>query len=177
MMNLFIASENASESPFDIKFLTLGTAIVVFVIFLFIAMKFVWPHILNGLDQREQKLRGDLDAAEEARQQAKSALDEYEQALSKARSEATEMIAKAKQDAKAAAEELRSNNTKELANLKLAAAADIESAKQAAIGELHAEASTLAVAIAGKILGREISASDQQSLVDESLAELSESSS
>jgi F-type H+-transporting ATPase subunit b len=177
MMNLFIASENASESPFDIKFLTLGTAIVVFVIFLFIAMKFVWPHILNGLDQREQKLRGDLDAAEEARQQAKSALDEYEQALSKARSEATEMIAKAKQDAKAAAEELRSNNTKELANLKLAAAADIESAKQAAIGELHAEASTLAVAIAGKILGREISASDQQSLVDESLSELSRLSS
>ena len=87
------------------------------------------------------------------------------------------MIAKAKQDAKAAAEELRSNNTKELANLKLAAAADIESAKQAAIGELHAEASTLAVAIAGKILGREISASDQQSLVDESLSELSRLSS
>ena len=174
-MNLFIASENASESPFDIKFLTLGTAIVVFVIFLFIAMKFVWPHILNGLDQREQKLRGDLDAAEEARQQAKSALDEYEQALSKARSEATEMIAKAKQDAKAAAEELRSNNTKELANLKLAAAADIESAKQAAIGELHAEASTLAVAIARRILNREISSEDQQSLLSESLAELGQS--
>ena len=87
------------------------------------------------------------------------------------------MIAKAKQDAKAAAEELRSNNTKELANLKLAATADIESAKRPAIGELHAEASTLAVAIASKILGREISASDQQSLVDESLSELSRSSS
>jgi len=173
MMNHFIAS----DSPVNVEFLTLGTTIVVFILFLLLAMKFVWPHILNGLDQREQKLRDDLDAAEEAHQQAKTALDEYEQALVKARSEATEMIAKAKQDAKAAAEELRSNNTKELANLKLAATADIESAKRSAIGELHAEASTLAVAIASKILGREISASDQQSLVDESLSELSRSSS
>ena len=167
-MNNFIAS----DSPVDNQFLTLGTAIVVFTIFLIITMKFIWPQILKGLDQRDQKLRDDLNAAEESRQQAKQALDEYEQALTKARSEATEMIVKAKKDAKAAAAELRSNNTRELAELKLAAAADIESAKLAAIGELHAEASTLAVAIAGKILGREISAKDQQTLVDESLSDL-----
>jgi len=167
-MNNFIAS----DSPVDIQFLTLGTAIVVFTLFLIITMKFIWPQILKGLDQRDQKLRDDLNAAEESRQQAKQALDEYEQALTKARSEATEMIVKAKKDAKAAAAELRSNNTRELAELKLAAAADIESAKLAAIGELHAEASTLAVAIAGKILGREISAKDQQTLVDESLSDL-----
>ena len=167
-MNNFIAP----DSPVDIQFLTLGTAIVVFTLFLIITMKFIWPQILKGLDQRDQKLRDDLNAAEESRQQAKQALDEYEQALTKARSEATEMIVKAKKDAKAAAAELRSNNTRELAELKLAAAADIESAKLAAIGELHAEASTLAVAIAGKILGREISAKDQQTLVDESLSDL-----
>jgi len=175
MLNLFIASAEGTVT--DIFPLTQVTAIVVFVIFLFIAMKFIWPIILNGLDQREQKLRDDLDAAEEARQQAKAALEEYERALSEAKAEATNMIAKAKQDAKSAAEELRSNNTKELASLKLVAAADIESAKQTAIGELHVEASTLAIAIASKILGREISDLDQQSLLDESLSELSEESS
>jgi F-type H+-transporting ATPase subunit b len=172
MMNLFIAAGNASESPFDIQFLTLGTAIVVFVIFLLLASKLVWPHILGGLDQREQKLRDDLEAAEEARQQAKAALAEYEQELAKARTEAGEMIAKAKQDAKAAAEELRSSNTRELAEMKIAATADINAAKKAAIGELHAEAGTLAVAIASRILDREISASDQQALIDESLTEM-----
>jgi F-type H+-transporting ATPase subunit b len=172
MMNLFIASENASQSPFDINFLTLGTAIVVFVVFLFLASKFVWPHILGGLDQREQKLRDDLDAAEEARQQAKAALEEYEQELLKARTEASNLIAKAKQDAKAAAEELRSNNTRELAEMKVAATADIDAAKRAAIGELHAEASNLAVSIASRILDREISADDQQALIDESLADM-----
>jgi F-type H+-transporting ATPase subunit b len=170
----FIASE-ASASPVDVQLLTLGTTIVVFVIFLILAAIFVWPHILKGLDQREQKLRDDLDSAEEARIQAKAALVEYEAELQKARTEAGEMIAKARQDAKAAAEELRANNTRELAEMKNAATADINAAKKAAIGELHTEASSLAVAIAGRILDREISAEDQQTLLSESLAELGQS--
>jgi F-type H+-transporting ATPase subunit b len=174
-MNVFIASENASESPFDIQFLTLGTTIVVFVIFLLLASKFVWPHILNGLDQRDQKLLDDLEAAEEARQQANAALLEYEEELKKARTEAGKMIATARQDAKAAAEELRSSNKRELAEMKTAATADIDAAKKAAIGELHIEASTLAVAIASRILNREISSEDQQTLLAESLAELGQS--
>ena len=166
-MNPFIAS----DSPFDINLLTLGTSIVVFVIFLSLAMKFVWPHILKGLDERDEKLRSDLEAADEARKQAKAALAEYEHELSSARTEAGEMIAKARNDAKAAAEELRANNTRELAEMKNAATNEIEAAKKAAIVELHAEASTLAIAIASRVLGREISSTDQQSLVDESLTE------
>ncbi|MBC8523554.1 F0F1 ATP synthase subunit B [PVC group bacterium] len=173
-MNPFIASESAS--PVNVQLLTLGTTIVVFVVFLLLAAKFVWPHILKGLDERDKKLRDDLEAANEARQQAKAALEQYEQELLSARNEAGEMIAKARNDAKAAAEELRASNSRELVELKKAAASDIEAAKKAAIGELHAEASTLAVAIASKVLGRNISDSDQQSLVDESLAELTRSS-
>jgi len=174
-MNLFIATE-ASPSPVDVQLLTLGTAIVVFAIFLLLARIFIWPLILKGLDQREQKLRDDLDSAEEARAQAKVALSEYELELTKARTEAGEMIAKARLDAKAAGEELRANNVKELAGMKIAAAADIEAAKKAAIGEIHAHASMLSVAIASKILDRELSPADQQSLVDESLAQLTGSS-
>ena len=174
MINPFIAAE---PSVVDLSLLTLGTTIIVFILFFILAAKFVWPHILKGLDEREQKLRDDLDAAQEAREQAKEALSQYEEELKKARSEAGEMIAKARQDAKAAGEELRANNIKELVELKAAANADIESAKKAAIGELHAEASTLAVAIAGKILNREISADDQKELVNNSLSELTGSSS
>ncbi len=167
----FIASD-AGGSPTDVQLLTLGTTIVVFAIFFVLTAKFVWPHILKGLNERDQKLRDDLEAAEEARTQAKAALGEYEDELKKARTEAGEMIAKARQDAKAAAEELRANNTRELAEMKSAATTDINAAKKAAIGELHAEASNLAVAIASRILDREISTDDQQALVDESLAEM-----
>jgi len=171
MMVPFIASD-AGGSPTDVQLLTLGTTIVVFAIFFVLTAKFVWPHILKGLDNRDQKLRDDLESAEEARRQANDALAQYEAELVKARTEAGEMIAKARQDAKAVAEELRANNTRELGEMKQAATADIDAAKKAAIGELHAQASTLAVAIAGKILDREISAVDQQALVNETLAEM-----
>ena len=50
--------------------------------------------------------------------------------------------------------------------------ADIESAKSAAVAEIHAEAGALATAVASKILGREITVADQQQLVQESLAEM-----
>ena len=169
MMNPFLAAEG---SVVDASYLTLGTAIVVFILFFLLAAKFVWPHILTGLDQREQKLKNDLDAAEEAREQANQALAQYEEELKKARAEASEMIAQARQDAKVAAEELRSNNVRELAELKSNAASEIQSAKQAAIGEIHAEASSLSIAIASKILQREISVDDQQQIVKESLDEI-----
>ena len=49
--------------------------------------------------------------------------------------------------------------------------ADIESAKSAAVAEIHAGL-VLATAVASKILGREITVADQQQLVQESLAEM-----
>ena len=82
------------------------------------------------------------------------------------------MIAKARADAKAVAAELRARNEADLAEMKRRATQDLQTAKRAAITELHAEAVTLAADIAAKILKRQITAEDQQRLVDESLEEL-----
>jgi F-type H+-transporting ATPase subunit b len=148
------------------------TALLVFgVAFIFLYWK-VWPKIVQGLDDRENKIRQEIASAEEAREQARAALTEYEESLASARREAGEMIAKARADAKTAAEELRERNQRELSEMKVRAQTDIESAKHAAIAELHREATGLAAAIAGKILQREIAVEDQQRLMDETLTEL-----
>lgn len=148
------------------------TSLVVFLIAFGILAVAVWPKILKGLDAREQKIRDEIKSAEEARKQANQALQDYQKALAEAREEANQMIAKARADAKAAAEELRSRNETELGELRQRAAREIDTAKHQAIRELHAESATLAVAIASKILRREISVDDQQALVTESLREL-----
>lgn len=148
------------------------TAIVVFgVAFTVLRLK-VWPKILGALDERDRKIREEIKAAEEAREQAKAALAEYERSLTQAREEANRMIARARTDAKAVADDLRAQNAAELAEKMARANREIDSAKHAAIAELHAHAATLAAAIAGKILRREISIEDQQRLVEESLREL-----
>jgi F-type H+-transporting ATPase subunit b len=160
------------ESPVDFKWVVFLTALIVFGIAFFILTKFVWPKILGGLDARDQKIADEIRGAEEARERANAALKEYEKSLAAAREEANQMIAKAKADATAVGNELRARNEQELTDLKHRASKDIESAKQSAINEIHAEAAMLATAVASKILQREITAADQQSLVDESLREL-----
>ncbi len=156
----------------DLNLLPFITSLVVFLITFIILYLKVWPLITKGLDDREKKIRDALAEADAAKASAEASLAEYQENLASARVEANEMIAKAKSDAKAAGEELRRQNETELASMKQRATHDIETAKQAAITELHAEATVLAAAIAGKILQREITASDQQNLVEETLDEL-----
>lgn len=182
MLNLLLAFEEhapgAIEHAEHAGVLDIGnwlpgvTALVVFLIAFAILGTQVWPKITKALDDRENKIRDEIKSAEEAREQAKAALAEYERSLAKAREEANAMINKAKADAKATGEELRARSAAELAEMKLRASKDIEAAKQAAISAIYAEAASLGVSIAGKILHREINARDQQHLVDASLQEL-----
>lgn len=167
-----LAAEAGERSPVTVELLPFLTMLVVFGIVFMILRAKVWPKITGGLENRERKLREEIRAAEEARESAKRALADYESNLAKAREEANAMIVKAKTDAKAAGDEMRARNQSELTELKTRATKEIESAKVAAIAELHAEAASLAVAVAGKILQREISAQDQQRLVEDSLREL-----
>ena len=175
-MTLLLAadSETALEhaEAMTLNLLPAITAMVVFLLaFGFLYVK-VWPKILKGLDDRDQKIRQEIANAEEAREKANAALAEYQSELASARQEANELIAQARADAKAVATELRDRNEVELAEMKQRATRDLETAKRAAITELHAETATLAADLAGRILKREISAEDQLRLVEESLGEL-----
>lgn len=167
-----------AEHAVDKEVLALGnwlpgaTALAVFLIAFVILYVKVWPKIAQGLDDRQNKIREEIAAAERAREQAIAAQKEYESNVAKAREQADAMIAKARADAKAAAEELRTRNEQELSQMKERATSEIEAAKRAAIVELHSSAANLATAVASKILRREISVDDQQQLVQESLAEL-----
>lgn len=172
MIHLLAAEGGGPANPTDAEWLPLVTTIVVFGIAFLILAKFVMPRILGGLEDRDTKIRDEIEAAEKARTDAESAMKEYESSLATARQEASDMIAKARSTAKEAADALRADNENTIAEMKHRATQEIESAKQSAIGELHAEAATLAAAIASKILQREITAEDQQRLVEESLREL-----
>jgi len=145
--------------------------IIVFAIVLVFMHHAVWPKIMKGLDERAAKIREEIESAEAARQQAKDALEMYEQNLAEAQAEAKKMLEQTKAQQSQLAAELRAKADAEVSALKDKALKDIETAKKAAVVEVYQDASQLAAAMAGKILRREISAEDQQSLVEESLRE------
>ena len=165
-------ADGAEQGLLDPNLLANITGILVPLIAVTLLIIFVWPKILKGLDDRNDKILSEIHSAEEAREQAKSALADYERELSRAREESSKMISDAKSQAKALADELRDKNEQELSERMARATADIESAKASAVSELHAEAAELASVMASKILAREINVQDQKQLLEESLAEL-----
>lgn len=147
-------------------------ALVVFsLVFAVLALK-VWPTISKGLDERANKIRDEIEAAELARKQAKEALDEYQSKLTEARAEAQRMIEQAKSQQLTVAAELKAKADAELTAMRSQAMRDIESAKKAAVSELYAQSAALATILAGKILKRSINAQDHQGLIEESLGQL-----
>ncbi len=148
------------------------TAIIAFGIVLGVIYVVIWPKMSKGLDERANKIKDEIAAAERARKQAADALDEYEKNLAEARAEAKQMLEQTKAEQAELAASLKAKADKELTELRDRARQDIEAAKRAAVNELYAESVTLASNIAGKILQREVSAGDQQRLVEESLAEM-----
>ena len=148
------------------------TAIVLFLIVFGLLSTMVWPKIVSGLDERNDKIKGEIAAAENARKQAKDALDEYERNLAEARAQAQQMLEETKSSQNELAAQLKSRAEVELNEMREKAKADIEAAKKQALSELYSESVNLATIMAGKILKREVSVSDEQRLMEESLAEL-----
>ncbi len=148
------------------------TAIVLFLIVFGILSVAVWPKIVSGLDERNDKIKGEIAAAEDARMQAKEALNEYEKNLADARAQAQQMLEETKAAQGELAAQLKARAETELGELREKAKADIEAAKKQALNELYSESVNLATVMAGKILKREVSVNDEQRLMEESLAEL-----
>ncbi len=148
------------------------TAIVVFALLMIVLKKAAWGPILQGLQDRETKIRTEIESAENARAQANSALDQYQKELAEARAEATQMIQQAKADAQSVADGLRSQNETELTAMKNRAKGEIDAAKRMALNEIYAETALLSTQVAGKILERELNPNDQKQLVEEALSQL-----
>ncbi len=167
----FAADSSVIEAP-SAGIIPAATAIVIFVIVAGISATMIWPKIVAGLDERNEKIVGEIAAAEAARKQAKDALDEYEKNLATARAESQKMLEETKAQQASLAASLKATADAELAAMREKAVAEIDAAKKQALNELYSESVNLATVMAGKILQREVTADDQQRLMDESLAEM-----
>jgi len=163
---------HAEPNPVAIDLIPLFTTLVMFGIVLLVLNAKVWPVIVKALNDRDAKIRKEIEDAEGARKQAAAALNQYEKALAEARTEAAQMLESTKAEQQKMAAELKRKAEAEITALKDAATRDIESAKRAAISEVYAQMSTTATSIASKIIQRELNPDDQARLVEESLAEL-----
>ena len=110
--------------------------------------------------------------AEEAKESAEAMRAEYEQRLAAAKQEAAEIVKTAMDSAARRSEQMVNAARAEAAALKTKADAEIEAQRKKAAGELKNDISDMALAIAGKVVGKELDGKTHQNLIDGFIAEV-----
>ena len=151
---------------------TLFAQMIVFLILIWVTMKFIWPALMKAMEDRAQRIADGLSAAEKARKDLADADARVADEIKKARAEAATIIDKAHQQANQIIEKAKQDAIVEAARQKATAAADIESMAHRAREELRGQVASLAVSGAEKILKREIDANAHKALLDQLVAEM-----
>ncbi|WP_423679120.1 MULTISPECIES: F0F1 ATP synthase subunit B [unclassified Undibacterium] len=151
---------------------TLFVQFGVFFILAMFTMKFVWPPLMNALDERAKKIADGLAAADKARQTLQDGAKEAQAALNSAREEGQKQIINAEKRAALIVDEAKNTAAAEAARIIAAAKADAENQMTKAREELRDQVATLAVKGAEQILKREVNASAHADLLNQLKTEL-----
>ena len=141
---------------------------------LFVFKKFFWDKILNILDQRREAADKEITDAQAAHAEADAIKATYEQNMKDAKEKAEGILMSAQKTATLRSEEIISQAQQQAAQIKSKASSDIEMEKKKAINDAKNEISDLAMAIAGKVVERELNTNDQSALIDRFINELGE---
>lgn len=139
---------------------------------LFIFKKLFWEKVIGILDQRRQAADQEISDAKAARAEADAMKASYTQSMKEAKEKADTILMNAQKTATARSEEIIGQAHAAAAVMKSKASADIEMEKKKAINDAKNEISGLALAIAGKVVGRELNADDQSVMIDRFIDEL-----
>lgn len=144
-----------------------------FLIILIVVWKVALPKLTKMLDERSAAIEGNIAKADEAQKQAEAALEEYTRQLAEARTEAGEIREAAREDGKKIVAEAKESATTEAARIIATAHTQIEAERQAALVSLRSEVGTLAIDLAGGVVGETLSDDARATaVVDRFLAEL-----
>ena len=139
---------------------------------LLIVKIFFLDKIKAVLDKRRETADKQIADAEAAKSEAAAIKQTYEENMRQAKTKADDMILSAQKTAAQRSEEIISQAQKQAAQIKTKAASDIEMEKKKAINEAKDEISDLAMAIAGKVVARELNDADQDGMIDRFIEEL-----
>ena len=160
------------QSLVSVNPITLIAAICNLFIQLFIFKKFFWKKIMAVIDARREAVDNEITEAEKAKAEALVIKQSYEENMQQARTQADQILQNAQKSAAARSEEIIGQAQQQAAQIKAKASSDIAQEKKKALNDAKDEISVIALAIAGKVVGRELDAADQSSLVDSFIEEL-----
>ncbi len=151
---------------------TLLAQLIMFALFVWFCMKFVWTPIMAALEQRRKQIADGLADAERAKHDLELAARRSAEVLREAKEKAGEIVSNGEKRAGEIIEEAKAQARKESDRIIAGAKAEIDQEVFRAKEQLRTQVSAIALAGAGKILGREIDARAHNDLLDKLVAEI-----
>jgi F-type H+-transporting ATPase subunit b len=146
--------------------------ILTFLILVGLLARFAWRPLLEALERRRATIAQSLEDAQRARQELERLQRESTQIMAQARAEAESMLARSRSDADALREELKQKARSEAAAIVKNAERQIQLETARAVQQIRHEAVDLSVAIASKILRRQVTREDNEALIQEALKQV-----
>jgi F-type H+-transporting ATPase subunit b len=168
---------NAAEGLNPITFhldLSVWTA-VVFLVVLAILGKYAWGPICDGLLKRENGIADQIADAQRRNEEAKQLLADYEKKLAAAQDDVRSLIEQGRRDAEKVGQQVLEKAREESAIERQRSLQQIDAATSAALKELADRSATLAVELAGKIVGAQLKAADHSRLIEQSVTQFARS--
>ena len=151
---------------------TLIVQMLVFMIFVWIVMKFIWPIILGAMNEREKKIAAGLAAAEQGQKDLSEAKSRADEVIKEARTRALAIESQARTQANQIIDEARKAAALEGEKALASAKSQIELESNRARDALRGQVVSLAVAGAKRVLEKEIDQKAHGELLDQLAAKL-----
>lgn len=160
------------ESFIGVNFWTALFTLLNFLALFFVLRKFLFHPIMKMVQDRQQEIDDMYCEAANAEKSAKALETEYKEKLSVATETGERIVREAVARGQSREEEIIRKANSEASAIMNKAAADIAMEKKKAINDAKDEISGIAIAIAQKVVARELTAADQAKLVDSFIDEL-----
>ncbi|MEO7192911.1 MAG: F0F1 ATP synthase subunit B [Vicinamibacterales bacterium] len=147
--------------------------IATFLILVVLLAKFAWKPLLAALEERQAGIRSALAEAQLAREEIQRVRVEAERLLTEARVEGGQIIARTREDAERLRAELKQKAQADAAAVIANAEKQIQLETTRALEQVRREAVELSVAIASKLLQRNVSVEDNARLIQDAVADIS----
>ena len=146
--------------------------IATFLILLWLLAKFAWRPLLAALEQRQETIRKSLDDAQQAKQDLERLNAESRKILAEARVQAESILSLTRTDASRLRDELKQKAQSEAAGVIKNAERQIEMETARAIQQIRNEAVDISIAIASKVLERNVTREDNERLIEETFKQI-----
>ncbi len=146
--------------------------IAVFVILLTLLRKFAWMPLLNALEERQAGIRKSLDDADTAKRELEEVQGKAQALMGRARQEADTIIAEARADGARLRDTAKQQAQAEAQSIVENAQRQIQLERDRAVAQIREEAVDLSLEIASKLIRRNLTKADNESLIDDALEQV-----